>query len=540
MTTALVMVLLLAAPDEAGDASVDAGEELIVDAGLPTDPLFVGWTSLDGPGCAVSVVRDGQVLLETAYGSADLEHDIANTPTTRFESGSLAKQFTAAAIIRLQQLGKLKVEDDVRKYIPELLPYPKPVTLEMLLVHTSGLRDWGDLEQLAGSPRFTRIHTNADVLELTRRQKSLNFAPGSVFSYTNTGYALLAEVVRRVSGRSLAAFTDEQLFIPLGMTATQWRDDFARVVKGRAIAYAPSLEGWRQRMPMENVVGPGGLLTTVGDLQKWNAALTARTFGDAFTSEMERRGVLSNGRQLAYARGIGFSNVGAIPEWSHAGGTAGYKTWLARFPMHKLSVALLCNAGDVRPEEVGGAVARLFLPPRMVTTPLEPRAPFVDVEARAGIFASPTGVPMRLVARGGTLMVSGEALHPVSANVLRLGERRIEFSGRDKFELKTENDERSTWTRVRPAMVSSSMLIGYTGVYRSDELGVDYRVELKDKVLVMRVDRRTDPPIPLEVAYRDAFLGGDVLVRFRRSNQGAVNEISLSTSRVWDLRLTRH
>ena len=194
------------------------------------------------PGCAVGVSQRGQPAVERAYGMADLEHDVPNVPGTVFEAGSVSKQVTAGAVVLLALDGKLSLDDDVRRYLPELPDYGTPITIRHMLNHTSGLRDWGSMAALGGWPRGTRVYTNDLALDIARRQRTLNYAPGTYYSYTNSGYTLLAVVVGRVSGMSLAEFTRRRIFEPLGMTHTAWRDDFARVVKGRAVA--PPGMGW--------------------------------------------------------------------------------------------------------------------------------------------------------------------------------------------------------------------------------------------------------------------------------------------------------
>jgi CubicO group peptidase (beta-lactamase class C family) len=232
----LVPVLALAQPDaDTGVAvSVDAGTDVVA----RVDALFAPWSSPDSPGCAVGVWKAGQLVLSRAYGMANLEHGVPNTPETVFEAGSVSKQFTVAAVLSLEQQGKLSLDDAVRKHVPELPDYGAPLTLRHLVHHTSGLRDWGTVVEAAGWPRGSRIHTHAHVLDVLARQRSLNFPPGTEFLYSNSGYNLLAIIVERVSGQGFSTFTREHLFEPLGMTHTQWRDDFARIVKGRATAYA--------------------------------------------------------------------------------------------------------------------------------------------------------------------------------------------------------------------------------------------------------------------------------------------------------------
>lgn len=326
------------------------------------DEAFAAWASKEKPGCTVGVDQDGQPPIRRAYGMADLEHDIPNTPDTIIEAGSVSKQFTAASVLLLVQQGKLALSDDVRKYVPELPDYGKTITIDHLIHHTSGLRDWGVVAEIAGWPRGTRIHTHAHVLDILSRQKALNHDPGAEFSYTNSGYNLLAIIVQRVSGQSLAEFSRRQLFEPLGMTHTQWRDDFSRIVKGRAIAYIAEGGPFHSEMPFENIYGNGGLLTTVGDLLIWNRTFAEpRVGGPELIQAMERRYRLNNGQEIEYASGLFFTSYKGVPEVSHSGATAGYRAFLARYPEQHLSVAVLCNAGNASSVELAHKTAEIFL-----------------------------------------------------------------------------------------------------------------------------------------------------------------------------------
>jgi CubicO group peptidase (beta-lactamase class C family) len=291
------------------------------------DAIFTTWTS-STPGCAVGVSAGGRPALMKGYGMADLEHDVKIAPDTIFESGSVSKQFTAAAVLLLVRDGKLSLDDPVRKYIPELPDYAAAVpaatngqgdaparseplagrpaqgerrvealTIRHMLNHTSGLRDWGSIASIAGWPRTTRVHTHAHVVDIASRQRSTNFTPGTRWSYSNTGFNLAAVIVSRVSNMSFADFSRTRLFQPIGMTHTSWRDDYTRIVKGRAIAYNSTSDGFHTLMPFENVHGNGGLLTTVGDLLKWNENFVSPVVGDpAFVAEQQKAGVFNDGR----------------------------------------------------------------------------------------------------------------------------------------------------------------------------------------------------------------------------------------------------
>ena len=295
----LVVVLLTITAAALGAATRQAASpEARVDA------VLAKWTTTS-PGCAVGVSQNGRSVLQKAYGMADLEHDAPIKPDTIFEAGSVSKQFTAAAILLLARDSKLSLDDEVRKYIPELPDYGAPLTIRHMLNHTSGLRDWGNVAAIAGWPRGTRAHTHANVLDIVSRQRELNFPSGTRYSYCNTGYNLAAIIVARVSGQPFAEFTRARIFAPLGMTRTSWRDDYTRIVKDRAIAYSDAAGGFTTEMPFENVHGNGGLLTTVGDLLRWTRNFTQPVVGDAaFVKEEQEPGRFNDGRQHNYAFGL--------------------------------------------------------------------------------------------------------------------------------------------------------------------------------------------------------------------------------------------
>ena len=316
------------------------------------DRVLAPLATSTGPGCAVGVSQNGRVV-ERAYGMAELEFGTANTPQTIFESGSLAKQFTAAAVVLLALDGKLKLDDPVRKYVPELPDYGAPLTIRNLLTHTSGLRDWGSVLALTGFGCGERLVTEQFAIDIITRQQGLDFTPGSEYSYSNSGYNTLALIVERVSGQAFFVFTSERLFKPLGMTNSEWRVDYTRLIKGRAQAYSPGRAGsFKLDMPFMNVYGNGGLLTTVGDLLKWNTMLDTRSLGSALVDSLERRMVLNNGTTIPYALGLVDAPYRGQRQIGHSGSTAGYSTYLTRFPQLKLSVAVLCNGASTGPTQL--------------------------------------------------------------------------------------------------------------------------------------------------------------------------------------------
>ena len=343
------------------------------------DKIF-SWATPATPGCAVAVSQHGKLVVNRAYGSADLERDVPLSPNSIFDIGSLRKQFVAAAVLLLVEDGRLSLSDDVRKHFPELPDYGHKVTVDHLLTHTSGVRDWTGLRPLAGG--------NADVLTLILRQRGLNFAPGEEWSYSNSGYVLLTELVTRTSGMSFADFTRKRLFEPLGMKTTTSRDDLRDVIKNRALAYAKVGNNWKLDMLIGNERGSGGgaILSTAADLVIWNDALTNGRLGAFVTEKLQEQATLNNGRKLSYARGLIVDSYRGGPLVSHSGGAAGYSSWLGRLPAHGLSVAVLCNADATSASGLARRVAELFLPATGAET-AEAKAPSAVAEG-AGVTAA--------------------------------------------------------------------------------------------------------------------------------------------------------
>ena len=322
---------------------------------------FARYSRNDSPGCAIAIAQNGRTLFEHAYSMADLERHIPITANTIFDAGPVSEQFTAAAVLILAARGKLSLDDDIRKWFPELHDFGEVITVRNLLQHTSGLRDWAALEWIEGWPRGSRTIGNDDVLRTMSLQRTLTHAPGAEFSYGTIGYSLAVLLVERASHESFPAFTKRELFDPIGMTHTSWRDDYSRIVDGRAEAYSmlslpPRSLGVHLEMPAENVYGDAGLLTTVGDLLKWNDALTERRVGSPNVSQaIETPGMLKNGAPTHYGAGMFNQLHLGVPELGRRGSAAGYQSYVARYPVQHVSLAVLCN------QDFYGGNAFLFL-----------------------------------------------------------------------------------------------------------------------------------------------------------------------------------
>ncbi len=522
-----------------------------VDPGAVADRVFAQWNSPQSPGCAVGVARNGEPILTRGYGMADLETATPITPQTIFESGSVAKQFTATATLLLAADGKLNLDDPVRKYIPELPEYDRPLLVRHLLSHTSGLREWSNLVALTGWPRGERAHTQADLLAVVVAQRSLNYPVGDFYSYTNSGFALLETIVERVSGESFAQFTEERIFRPLGMTHSSWRDDFTRIVPGRAQAYARRGNGWRLDMPFENVVGPGGLLTTVGDWLIWNAALDRKTLGAGVVDSLEKRATLTDGRVIEYGMGLFIRRYRGLQEYAHSGSTGGYSTYLARYPERGLSVAVMCNAAGANAtgftrQIVDALVPGLPAAPHPDTIATDPSA----LAHLAGVYRSlRTHAPMYVGVdapggRGGPAR-NHPALVALRDGGYELGTTLLRFdagrgTARGLSVLQADGDT-VAFAFASPSVwaPSATALAAFAGRYRSDEIGATYQARVVDGRLGLSV--RPGEPNELTPSYPDAFTagGGMGTVWFTRDASGTVRAMHVGAARVWDLVFTR-
>jgi CubicO group peptidase (beta-lactamase class C family) len=510
------------------------------------DAIFRKWNRADAPGCALGTEHDGGPRFFRAYGSADLEHGVAIDPGTVFEAGSVSKQFTAALVLMLAEQGKLGLDDDVRRYIPELPDYGTRITIAELLGHTSGLRDWEDLAEIAGWPRTTRLYTQKDVLEIAARQESLNFRPGTEYSYSNTGYVLLAIIVERVSGESLAKVSSERIFAPLGLLHTRWRDDFRSVVKARAVAYDADSNGYHQLMPFDDVIGSGGLLTTTGDLLAWNDALDAGRLGRFVTAELQRESTLADGRDIPYARGLEISSHHGFREIWHDGETAGYEAFLARYPGEHVSIALLCNAGgEVDAASLGRKVADLLLPAPGALPPASPEAatpPAGQLDSYAGTwFSVRTAVQMQLEVREGRLQRAshGDTFSAMAPGIFRDIDSTMTFTGRDRFVRDFVDGRRAEFRRVRAWHPGPDELSSLAGRYRSEEALATYDVSVVGgRLAVARDDRQWDVARP-DILSVDTFSTPRTIYRFVRDSSGKVAGLEVGRLGVYDLPFRR-
>jgi CubicO group peptidase (beta-lactamase class C family) len=542
---AFVLLSLIAAPLLAG-ASARAQDKT-----AEIDKIFA-WVTPGMPGCSVAASQAGKRVVTRAYGLADLERNVPITPDTLFDAASIRKQFIAAAVLLLVEEKRLSLSDDVRKFVPELPDYGHTITLDHMLTHTSGLRDWVPLQNWANN-------TNEPLMTLILRQRALNFPPGEEWSYSNSGYVLAAEVVARTAKMPFPEFARTRLFEPLGMTATTFVDDLRQVVKDRALAYERAGKGWRMDMRLDDR-GGGALFSTPGDLVTWNDALTNARLGKFVSDKLQEPATLTNGRKLSYARGLMFSSNYAGPIVYHGGGAAAYRSVLIRFPEQAFSVAVMCNAGEASDDrdEFAGRVFDLFMADKGLKRP-GPAAPPAnpagvdpaDVTNKAGLFFSErTGEPLRLVVNGGRLAVAGGGLLvTVTKDKFRNARPSTAFMSEDAFEvtfvspdqveLKSMEGKVTRYRRAQPYAPSAADLASFAGRYESDELKAVIQMAPGKAGLTGRINDAPGPGLDVAPVDRDVFQRGLMTLRFHRDAAGKVVGVDLSNPALRNVRFVR-
>jgi CubicO group peptidase (beta-lactamase class C family) len=369
-TTALVLLAVtIPATASAQTRTAATAQQEAVNA------IFAGYSSSGSPGCAVSVTRDGSTVFQRGYGLADIEQNVPITPQSAFYAASVSKQFTAAAIALLVLRGQLSLDANVRDFVPEVPDYGTKITVRHLLHHTSGLRDYLSLSAISGAPEDAPL-TESDFLATISRQRALNFAPATKYSYSNTGYVLLSLIVRKVSGLSLREYATKEIFMPLGMTSTVFRDSHTTLIPRRATAYDTIDGAFRTRVPGFDLVGDGGLFTTAADLAKWNPMeLDGALRAPGLSALMVERGRLASGDTIDYAMGLNIGTYRGAPIVRHGGSYGGYRAAYAVVPSASMTVALLCNIRSAAPFVMANRILDVYLGDRLAeNAPATPAA----------------------------------------------------------------------------------------------------------------------------------------------------------------------
>jgi CubicO group peptidase (beta-lactamase class C family) len=517
------------------------------------DAIFSRFDHQDSPGCILGVTRAGKLVYEKGYGMADLERDRPITSSSIFHVASISKQFTAMAILLLEQQGKLSIDDDVHKYIPELPDYGKRITLRNLLGHTSGIRDQWTLLSIAGW-REDDLITEDDVMWAVTRQRALNFNPGDEYLYSNSGFTLLAVIVKRVSGHSLREFADEQIFKPLGMTHTHFHDDHTMVVPNRTSAYLPRKSGgWSVSIPVFDTYGATSLFTTAEDLLKWEQNFADAHVGSvALLARMQQEGTLNDGSPTGYALGLSVGKHRGVREVGHGGADAGYRADVERYPDQQLAVDALCNASNANPGALTRQVADLYLGRALAPEPSQARQagefsiPAATLASLAGVYRRETGDITRVVSHDGKLSLgdaSGPELVPISA--ARFGVRGVDAEvqfdsaadGSRTMLLRRGSAHPQAFRRMAPFTPTAAQLASFAGRYRSSELDTEFDIVAGDSTLTAR-ERRPDSTV-LRPLYTDAFRAASGVIEFSRDANGRVTGFVINAGRVRGLRFDR-
>jgi len=526
-----------------------------VNVAIPTreiDAIFAEWDRDDSPGCALAVIQDGQVAYACGYGTANLEHGVPISPDSIFHVASISKQFTDMCVALLAADGVLSLDDDIREYVPEVPDYGATITIRHLIHHTSGLRDMWDLLRLAGW-RSDDLINEADMLWVASRQTAPNFRPGDEYLYSNTGYALLALIVGRVSGKSLRELAHERIFERLGMMSTHFHDNHTEIVKGRTQAYEPCKDGGlRISIPVFDVVGTTSLFTTVEDMARWDDNFNHRRVGgDALVEQMLTPGRLNNGGPMSYGFGLQIHAYRGLPIVEHSGADAGYRAHYLRFPDARLAVVCLCNLSTMTPRTLALEVADLVLSDRfseplddgnLATTNSQDEARF------AGVYRNDdTGDLLRVVSddRGLSLgFDEPQRLANLADSSYRInGQRltRLRFADRDGATLLIHGALYSpvpdpVYARVAgPGSTETPAFDG--GDFYSEELDTRYHLEPAKHGLVLKHYRLEDRT--LQHAYADEYAANNLRVRLEREAGGNVTGFRASTWRIRNVRFER-
>ncbi|MEM6769815.1 MAG: serine hydrolase domain-containing protein [Bacteroidota bacterium] len=518
------------------------------------DQIFQEFDAPDRPGAAVAVVKDQQIIFSRGYGSANLEYDIPNTPETVFHIASVSKQFTVFSILLLEEQGKLSFDDDIRKHLPEVPDFGTKITLRHLAAHTSGLRDQWSLLVMAGW-RFDDVITKEHILNMVTRQKELNFPPGEEFLYCNTGFTLLAEVVARVSGKSFAAFTEENIFRPLGMDKTLFYDDHEKVVKNRAYSYYANGDGAFKKSNLQYAnVGATSLFTTVTDLAQWAMNFTSLTVGSqAIFDQMSTLATLNSGDTFGHAYGQFITPYRGLHQIQHGGADAGYRTYLTRFPEQGVSVMVFSNLAQANPNNLALRVVDVLLkdefPPE---TPEEPTAtkaitytslPTRELKKKEGYYWNADGSYVRRIyLRNDTLRYfrgpgNESLLAPISSGEFHMlgvpSDLRVKFPpGPKPAEMIVTIDGGSPIVSQRfvPKDYSAKELEVFAGEYYSPELQTTYHLYVDQGALRLRHYRFGE--LVLSSRKEDLFMvSGNTLV-FERGEQAEITGLRVSSGRV--------
>jgi len=524
------------------------------------DSLFANKSRIHTPGAAIAIVKNGKIVYQKGYGYANLEYDIPNTPTTVFHIASISKQFTALSILLLEKEGKLSINDNINKYLPEMYTFEKPITILNLLNHTSGLRDWIYLLGVEGYD-LNDMFTQQQIIKVLNNQKELNFEPGTKFMYVNSGYNLLAEIVSRVSGMSFARFVNERIFVPLKMEHSLVLDDYETIVKNEADSYVLNGKNGYKKMVLSfvNIVGSTGVLTSLEDLSKWTENFESPRVGDKIIfDQMKQRGVLTNGDSISYAMGQFISRYRGLDIIEHGGSDAAFRTHLLRFPKQRVSIVVLANEASLNASGIAYKIADIYLKKELApaaVTVLPPPASTRVIEndpkeliKYTGKYELQPGLIMDFAIEGNDLTVNATGqgkfkLQQISPAVFKINNvngiisfKKNEQNEMDKIDFEI-NGGKMQGTHIKEKGLTEEGAKQYTGQYYSNELDVTYSLVYHEGKLIAKNFRSDNNE--LSQIDNDNFSGNQWfmgIVKFIRNDNQAVTGFVVSSDRISNLR----
>ena len=522
------------------------------------DQLFSVYDNPESPGASVAVVQDGKIVYKNGFGSANLEYDIPNTPSTIFHIASISKQFTTFAIAQLADEGKINLDDDIRKYLPEVPDFGEKITIRHLAHHTSGLRDQWNLLALAGW-RLDDVITKEHVLKLVANQKELNYKPGEEFLYCNTGFTLMGEIVARVTEQTFAEYCGKNIFEPLGMSNTLFYDDHQKIVKNRAYSYGTGEKGFTKSVLSYANAGATSLFTTVEDLSQWAMNFENTKVGNAnIMKMMHTKGVLNNGEEISYALGQFMDEYKGLNRVQHGGADAGYRTFLGRFPNQKFSVVVFSNLGNFNPNRMAAKIADIYLAEDIeaakeskekiekanIVAPPNVGVSEADLKSYCGQYELQPGFIITISTENG--LINAQATGQPKLTMTTIAQNQFEykeagiliiFDKNDKGAIEELTLKQGGGEFKAPRLVEfdakSVDLSMFAGKYYSEELSTFYTFLVEDGELIARHPRHED--IKLKLVKKDIFSGDKWFfgqAEIIRSNIGVITGCKVSSGRV--------
>lgn len=521
------------------------------DASDQVDKLLIPWNTPGSPGCALAIIKDGKIIYKKGYGEANIELGVPITPGTVFYIGSISKQFVAFCAALLESQGKLNFDDDIRQYIPEFPDYGHLITIRHLIHHTSGIRGYLMLMDLAGMD-IGYFHQAEEVInELLTRQKALNFKPGEKYQYSNSGYLLLAEIVSRVSGMSFREFAHRHILKPLGMKNSRFHDDYTELIKDRASSYFPGKKDqYKNFISTFDLVGSGGLYTTVEDLFLWDQNFYhCQVGGKGVIETVLTRGKLNNNEEISYAFGLGHGEYKGLKTVGHSGALGGYRGMLLRFPEQQFSVICLSNFAAFDTVSTCYQVADIYLKDQFKPLPKKTKPEKVrfkkisqkHLENKTGAYRNPQNNQIvKISADVQNNRLKGQTngdkviMAPLGKTEFKIVEPAmdiiVKFTRKDKkspFTIQTfsENRLQNTYEPIALASPSSEDLQEYIGEFFSEELNVTYKFIIREGKLFVKF--RTAPDSPLKPTIKDEFELNRRWYQFSRDNEGKIKGFTL-------------